>query len=160
MGHIPQRSLENLKKYAYKGVDKWVLLHHSMFPTYCNCYLGHWFHVMSWTHFGPGLLPYGLSLWPPTRSVQSVWYCSNSGTHLKHLFRSLWLAWALCLLISSRYFTMTLYIWRNMKARRAHRTGYTTRKMASSRPQLLLILSEIRWAAGLFAYQSLDAIDG
>ncbi len=24
MGYIPQESLENLKKYSYKGVDKWA----------------------------------------------------------------------------------------------------------------------------------------
>ena len=32
MGYIPQHALDNLKKYAYKGVDKCVFLPPLLFP--------------------------------------------------------------------------------------------------------------------------------
>lgn len=70
MGYIPQHALGNLRKYSYKGVDKYVLqkpLALSRVVDQANL-PGHSFPTMCWTHSGTGSWPYG-----PPQSHQTRW---------------------------------------------------------------------------------------
>ncbi|RDB19530.1 putative CDP-alcohol phosphatidyltransferase class-I family protein C22A12.10 [Hypsizygus marmoreus] len=105
MGYIPQKSLENLKKYAYKGVDKSVLSRYVLNPF--------------WTWF--------VTLWPLSVAPNTITLIG-------------------LMIVFFNFITMIYYD-----------PLYLTAKGGASGPPQWMYFT---WAFGLFAYQSLDAIDG
>ncbi|KAF5384938.1 hypothetical protein D9615_000984 [Tricholomella constricta] len=105
MGYIPQQSLENLKKYSYKGVDKSIVSRYVLNPF--------------WTWF--------VTLWPLSVAPNTI-----TLTGLTIVFIN--------------FFTMLYYD-----------PLYLTEKGGATGPPNWIYFT---WALGLFAYQSLDAIDG
>ncbi|KAF8958271.1 choline ethanolaminephosphotransferase [Flammula alnicola] len=105
MGYIPQHSLENLKKYSYKGVDKSLLSRYVLNPF--------------WTWF--------VTLWPLSVAPNTI---TLTG---------------LCIVFVN-FFTLLYYD-----------PMYLTESNGAEGPPHWVYYT---WAIGLFAYQSLDAIDG
>ncbi|PPQ96289.1 hypothetical protein CVT26_005649 [Gymnopilus dilepis] len=105
MGYIPLRSLENLKKYSYKGVDKSLVSRYILQPF--------------WTWF--------VTLWPLSVAPNTI-----TLTGLTIVFFN--------------FFTLLYYD-----------PMYLTEKHGFEGPPHWIYFT---WALGLFAYQSLDAIDG
>ncbi|KAF8079248.1 CDP-alcohol phosphatidyltransferase-domain-containing protein [Lyophyllum atratum] len=105
MGYIPQQSLENLKKYSYKGVDKSVVSRYVLNPF--------------WTWF--------VTLWPLSVAPNTITLTGLS-------------------IVFINFFTMIYYD-----------PLYLTEKGGATGPPNWVYFT---WAFGLFAYQSLDAIDG
>jgi len=105
MGYIPQQSLENLKKYVYKSVDKSLLSQYVLNPF--------------WTWF--------VTLWPLTIAPNTI---TLSGLSIVFI----------------NFFTLIYFD-----------PLYLTEKDGVAGPPHWIYFT---WAAGLFAYQSLDAIDG
>ncbi|KAF9474979.1 choline ethanolaminephosphotransferase [Pholiota conissans] len=105
MGYIPQHSLENLKKYAYKGVDKSLVSRYLLNPF--------------WTWF--------VTLWPLSIAPNTI---TLTGL----------------LIVFVNFFTLLYYD-----------PLYLTEHDDVTAPPRWVYYT---WAVGLFAYQSLDAIDG
>ncbi|KAH9932117.1 Choline/ethanolaminephosphotransferase [Epithele typhae] len=105
MGYIPSHALENLRKYAYKGVDKSLVSRYVLNPF--------------WTWF--------VTLWPTSVAPNTI---TLTG---------------LCLVLTN--FATLLYF---------DPKFLTDKEGAEGPPQWVYFT----WAAGLFMYQSLDAIDG
>ncbi|GLB43667.1 putative CDP-alcohol phosphatidyltransferase class-I family protein [Lyophyllum shimeji] len=105
MGYVPQASLENLKKYSYKGVDKSVISRYVLNPF--------------WTWF--------VTLWPLTVAPNTITLMGLT-------------------IVFINFFTMLYYD-----------PLYLTVKGGAEGPPNWIYFT---WAFGLFAYQSLDAIDG
>ncbi|KDR86099.1 hypothetical protein GALMADRAFT_235335 [Galerina marginata CBS 339.88] len=105
MGYIPQHSLENLKKYAYKGVDKSLLSRYVLNPF--------------WTWF--------VTLWPLSVAPNTITLTGLS-------------------IVFFNFFTLLYYD-----------PMYLTEKNGAEGPPQWVYYT---WGIGLFAYQSLDAIDG
>ncbi|GJE98858.1 choline/ethanolaminephosphotransferase [Phanerochaete sordida] len=105
MGYIPPYALDNLKKYAYKGVDKSLLSRHVLNP--------YW----NWL----------VTFWP-------TWVAPNVITMS-----------GLCMVLLN--FATLLY----------YDPGYLTEREGAEGPPQWIYFT---WAAGLFIYQSFDAIDG
>ncbi|KAF8185705.1 cholinephosphotransferase [Pholiota molesta] len=105
MGYIPKHSLENLKKYAYKGVDKSLVSRYVLNPF--------------WTWF--------VTLWPLSVAPNTI---TLTGL----------------LIVFVNFFTLLYYD-----------PLYLTEHDDFTSPPKWVYYT---WAVGLFAYQSLDAIDG
>ncbi|KAH9854320.1 Choline/ethanolaminephosphotransferase [Lenzites betulinus] len=105
MGYVPQRALDNLKKYSYKGVDKSLVSQYLLQPFW------NWF----------------VTLWP-------TWVAPNTITLT-----------GLSLVLAN--FATLLY----------YDPKFLTEKGGADGPPNWIYFT---WAAGLFFYQTLDAIDG
>jgi len=105
MGYIPSRSLENLKKYTYKGVDKSLLSRYVLQPF--------------WTWF--------VTLWPLSVAPNTITLIGLS-------------------IVFFNFVTLLYYD-----------PMYLTEKNGVEGPPHWVYYT---WGLGLFAYQSLDAIDG
>ncbi|KAF9554059.1 Choline/ethanolaminephosphotransferase [Agrocybe pediades] len=106
MGYLPQHSLENLKKYSYKGVDKSLLSRYVLNPF--------------WTWF--------VTLWPVSVAPNTITLTGLS-------------------IVFFNFFTLIYYDPLYLTERDGDNVGP---------PQWVYYT----WGIGLFAYQSLDAIDG
>ncbi|KAF4573669.1 hypothetical protein EYR36_008187 [Pleurotus pulmonarius] len=122
MGYIPQHSLDNLKKYSYKGVDK-LRIHSS--PQ--NSRLTWKFRSLLSKHVLNPFWNWFVTLWPLTIAPNTI---TLSG---------------LCLVLLN-FLTMLYYD-----------PNYLTLKGGASGPPQWVYFT---WGAGLFMYQTLDAIDG
>ncbi|KAF4611587.1 hypothetical protein D9613_004532 [Agrocybe pediades] len=106
MGYLPQHSLENLKKYSYKAVDKSLLSRYVLNPF--------------WTWF--------VTLWPVSVAPNTITLTGLS-------------------IVFFNFFTLIYYDPLYLTERDGENVGP---------PQWVYYT----WGIGLFAYQSLDAIDG
>lgn len=161
MGYIPYRALINLKKYSYKGVDKSVISILSDRKQTLTWHLaGLSFRTMFWTHSGHGSLHYGRCQSPRIRSAVVYLLINNPNPdpQTDHLVRP----------PDSRRQFYDLVILRPPLFNRKKWSYRTTPmdllhvgRLYPSSPRIFLKFAGTRrWAIGLFAYQSFDAVDG
>lgn len=161
MGYIPQDSLDNLKKYSYKGVDKWVEFR----DIYCWNHVDNVSRSILSKHVLNPFWTWLVTLWPTSVAPNTV---CEPHTHLQkdlkkilldHAFRTFYSLFQLPhdAILRSHIFdgegrsdwTSSLDIFH---------VNWHSRLGTNATCLNLTVMS--RWAAGLFLYQSFDAIDG
>lgn len=163
MVYIPQSSLENLKKYSYKGIDKSVssVDPDVLIPTLFS-HIGHCFRVMFWTRIGPGSLLFGRCRWRLTQSVITKLFGTISGEltfiiidHADRLSSC-----SLQLFYHALLWSNVSYAKRGCGRSPTLGVLYVCQSVFAFIPGFTHSRLSRRWAIGLFTYQSLDAIDG